>query len=105
MTDYKSLAAFDDAALKVTYDDMLRFMNTHFNQTACPQCGKDEGWTVDTGNGPEPTYDILTIYKMEYVSGNLFRPFLSMSCNYCGSLRQIAMKRVVAWVAENPEAQ
>lgn len=103
MTDDKSLIVFDGEAIKVTYDDMLRFMNAHFSQTACPQCGKDDGWTIDTGNGTEPSHDKLTIYKLEYASGNVFRPFVAMACNYCGSLRQIATKRILAWIEENPE--
>ncbi|QZA99270.1 hypothetical protein K3369_06625 [Pseudomonas mandelii] len=104
MTDDKSQVVFDHEAFEISYEDMLRFMNAHFTQTACPQCGEDKGWSIDTGNGPEPTHDKLTIYKMEYANGDMFRPFVSSACNYCGSLRQMAAKRVVAWIAENPEA-
>lgn len=92
---------FDKADFLVLPVDMIRFMDAHFDTTKCPQCGKDEGWEMD-GHVDDSGVNKLIIYRMIYAeSGVTFRPFFSMSCNACGSIRQIIGDKVATWLKEN----
>jgi predicted nucleic-acid-binding Zn-ribbon protein len=104
MTDQReNFSTNNDGAIVIKYDDMLRFMNAKFSSTTCIQCGESKGWTVDTGNtsGYDPSK--LTIYKMEYATGVIYRPFVVMSCNNCATIRQMSASTVDEWIRNNPE--
>lgn len=95
---------FDADDFIVSFDDMVRFMNAKFPNTACPHCGSDEGWIMETGNSPsESDEDNLTVYSMDYSAGELFRPYYAMHCDNCGSIRTLSADHVVSWIKSNPE--
>lgn len=102
MEDDDRVQAYDPDEHKIQISEMVRFLEDKFESTVCPQCGKDEGWQLDASNGKPGDDDELTIYQMDYASGTMFRPFFAMSCNYCGSIRQISCARVKDWLAANP---
>ncbi|MEG5263264.1 hypothetical protein TRP66_03045 [Pseudomonas sp. JDS28PS106] len=93
----------DMEALKVEFDDFVRFLNAKFSSTVCPQCGVDDGWHLDLGNTlDESNPDDLTVYKMPYAGVDLFRPNYAMSCKHCGSIRLILCEVVTDWIKDNP---
>lgn len=99
----KEPPVYSAGALVISYDDMLRFMNEKFTSTTCIHCGQNKGWTVDTGNSAEYDESKLTIYKMEYATGIVFRPFVVISCNHCATIRQMQASIVADWIKNNPE--
>lgn len=93
---------FNKEEFAVFSSDMIRFMDAHFDTTACPQCGKDAGWELD-GHIDEAGVSKLIPYKMNYAINEFtFRPYFSMSCNACGSMRQIIADKVMGWLLANP---
>lgn len=94
---------FDKDAFRVPSSDMIRYMDAHFDSTACPQCGKDQGWTMD-GEGPAADgVEVMRIYRLAYaLPGSTFRPLFVMSCQACGAVRQILSDNVVSWLQQNP---
>lgn len=104
MTDQKErFQTYNDGTIVIKYVDMLRFMNTKFSSTTCIQCEGGDGWSVDTGNTSEYDPSRLTIYKMEFATGKNFRPFVAISCNNCGTIRQMSANTVDEWIRNNPE--
>lgn len=94
---------FEPAKFFVTPDDMIRYMDAHFDTTVCPQCGKDDGWEID-GQVNENGEQQLIVYRLAYAeTAKTFRPFFSMNCNACGSNRQIIGDKVMAWLSANPK--
>lgn len=85
---------------------MVRYMTAHFAETTCPQCSKDEGWSMDTeGDDPEAEgYEMMRVFRLVHAdNGKNFKPLIMMSCNSCGSIRNILADRVTDWLKANPE--
>lgn len=101
----RRVESFDLSKLSITYDQMINYMNAKFPDTTCPHCGSDEGWYADTGNNEDysDAMQTMTIYRNNYVTNQLFRAFVVMTCSNCGSMRSIAAQRVREWVDANPE--
>lgn len=103
----ENIEEFDGEKFSIPYAQMIKFMDAKFSHTECPQCGKDEGWTADTGN-EEDNSDVLesmTLYKHAYVKSNVFRISVVMTCRNCGSMRFIAAQNVLDWIRETQEQQ
>jgi hypothetical protein len=102
MESPKPNKTFDQSDFLVFPADMIRFMDAHFSTTTCPQCGKDDGWEMD-GHVDESGVSKLIIYRMTYATSEAtFRPYFSMSCNACGSMRKIIGDKVMGWLATHP---
>jgi len=94
---------FDAAKYYVVPSEMIRYMAAHFDTTVCPQCGKDDGWEMDGQENQEGVTQLI-VYRLTYAeSTGIFRPFFSMNCSACGSIRQIIGDNVVGWLSEKPK--
>lgn len=96
---------FDKRLFAVTDTEMVSYMDAHFKSTACPQCGNDAGWSMD-GDDPADNdgLQLMRIYRMPYADkATIFRPFFIMSCEACGSARQIMADHVMAWKNSLPK--
>ncbi|AJZ97268.1 hypothetical protein PFLUOLIPICF7_19140 [Pseudomonas simiae] len=104
MKDTKSeIEIYEDLRFRVSFDDFIRFLEGVPVTPVCANCGSSGKWALATGNGEnENDYGGVTIYKMSYANDTLFRPFYSMSCRKCGSLRQFNAELVVNWLKDHP---
>lgn len=93
----------------VTNLDFVRYMDAHFESTECPQCKKDEGWMMDAEARAEDCslpegVEYMRVYRMTFAEkSSVFRPFFSLSCIACGSVRNILCDNVRTWLASNGE--
>ncbi|PQZ83965.1 MULTISPECIES: hypothetical protein [Pseudomonas] len=89
----------------VKFDEMIRFMTSHFSSTVCPQCQKDDGWSIDMED-PDPARvgnEILQVFRLPHASNaKNFKTAFLMSCNACGSVRFIMADHVKDWLKANP---
>lgn len=101
-----SVKDFEESKFFITYDEMIKYMDSKFTSTVCPHCGKDEGWFADTGNAEDHSdaAERMTLYKQPYAHSRLFRLYVVMSCAHCGTLRSISAQRVRDWVNEQSES-
>ena len=97
---------YNSSIFKISFSEMVRYMTAHFAETTCPQCLKDEGWSMDMeGDNPEAEgYDIMRVYRLVHAdNGKIFKPLIIMSCNACGSIRTMMADRVTDWLKANQE--
>ena len=93
----------------ITDLEFVTYMDAHFESTECPQCKKDDGWTMDAEPRSEDCelpdgVNYMRVYRLTYAeNARVFRPFLSMACIACGSTRNILCENVKAWLAAGPK--
>ncbi|MEX5557973.1 hypothetical protein Q1J45_10385 [Pseudomonas rhodesiae] len=107
MTDTKShIEIYDDHRFQVSFDEFIRFLEGVPVNPVCANCGSAGKWALATGNGEgEKDFSGVTIYRMAYANDSLFRPYYSMSCRTCGTMRHFNAELVVNWLKDHPVEQ
>ena len=100
MENKPAIPTYRHSDFLIKVGDFIRYLEAVGMRLECSQCGKDEGWSLDSGNDSDDLTEV-SIYKMPFSEGLTFRPVCAMTCNHCGFVRQVSARKVVSWIKEN----